>query len=346
MTIGILNRAGEAKDKMEETSELEQVQLAAMTLYIEGDGKISKNQLANELKTNESNITEIEGYWQYSGKNEKKYLISTDGNVRLKGNANTIKPTDYGKYVNYGVNYNATENSDNNGKWEILYADEDNVYLISQGNIGNKSLTARLAESPHVYTTTELNDTTKYPSAKKWLTGMIDATTNTWYSSDSLNYYNTLNATLYMLDSLDVWNSKYKNEYALYAIGGPTLEMICSSYDDIYNTNTKTMAIATLKDNGTMTWYRYPQCIDSRLKETVNGIRALWNEGTFSYWLASPEVGYYTYGVEGYISKDKDTVGCRYLNGWEVGYRPVVCLKCTAKLIWDNELNMYNIFDN
>ena len=36
-----------------------------------------------------------------------------------------------------------------------------------------------------------------------------------------------------MLDT-DIWNPIYKNEYAEYAIGGPTLEMYCASYKDTH----------------------------------------------------------------------------------------------------------------
>ena len=36
-----------------------------------------------------------------------------------------------------------------------------------------------------------------------------------------------------MLDT-DIWNPIYKNEYAEYAIGGPTLEMFCASYKDTH----------------------------------------------------------------------------------------------------------------
>ena len=41
-------------------------------------------------------------------------------------------------------------------------------------------------------------------------------------------------AIAYLLD-ISIWNPIYKNEYAEYAIGAPTLEMFCKSYRDIFS---------------------------------------------------------------------------------------------------------------
>lgn len=144
----------------------------------------------------------------------------------------------YGKeVVNYGVIYDNTAEATN--KWRIFYADESNIYLIADDYI-HKDYAPKAGSY-------EIDANTNYRldmvNVYKNYTGAtnIDSTLgNKWLSKYYPSYKSSANtnirAVAYMLDT-SIWNPIYKNEYAEYAIGGPTLEMFCESYKDTHQTN-------------------------------------------------------------------------------------------------------------
>ena len=80
-----------------------------------------------------------------SGMNEENYLINSaipdyiDAQVNeVTGNAKTITADDYGKVV---TNYQ------DGHTWEIFYADNQNVYLITRDNVGSQTLSTAVADN-------------------------------------------------------------------------------------------------------------------------------------------------------------------------------------------------------
>ena len=144
----------------------------------------------------------------------------------------------YGKeVVNYGVIYDNTEEGTN--KWRIFYADESNIYLIADDYIhADYAPKAGSYEIEVNYTRYSLSMGNVY---KNYTGGTdIDANLgNKWLSEYYRDFkestYSNIRAVAYMLDT-SIWNPIYKNEYAEYAIGGPTLEMFCESYKDTHPT--------------------------------------------------------------------------------------------------------------
>ena len=88
-----------------------------------------------------------------------------------------------------------------------------------------------------------------------------------------------MKATQWLLDSKNVWNSKYTNIYSQWAIGAPTLEMIVLAFNDLYDQND---SIANLVNDGyqdQMWTFRYP-CLSSG---------TVFNKGYGkNYWVAAP----------------------------------------------------------
>ena len=331
---GILTQTQKAKEETEIASELEQVELAVTQAMIAGNGTVTYEGLYHAFLSNFGYEIE-EGDLPYTFESDnKKYVIFANGSVvqleKGTDNAQTIKASDYGKYVNYELLEEST--STYSGKWQILFTDTENLYLISEGY----EETARLGDYVQNYTgSIELANESKYPAAPKWLKGFKDNTGN-WYTNNQLN----MKSTLYLLDSTGVWNAKYKNGYADYAIGGATLEMLCKSYDDVKDTNN--LSLAVTDNTGHTGWYGYPQVLTENLREKVNNLTYLWCP-SFYYWLACPSIdaSNHVNTVSAYWKK-VITLNYNY-NDPGISIRPVVCLNSNVLLTWDSSTNAYNL---
>ena len=77
---GLLQKATTAKQENEDSKELELIKLAVSAAQVAGEGKLTKNNIENELRANfdDENITvtQLTSGWKY-----KKYKIFEDGNV-------------------------------------------------------------------------------------------------------------------------------------------------------------------------------------------------------------------------------------------------------------------------
>ena len=198
--------------------------------------------------------------------------------------------TYYGKEVeNYGVIYDNTSEATN--KWRIFYADEENIYLITDDYIHEDYAPDAGSYQIYAYNTYELSMNNVYKNytgaadidstfANKWLSA--------YYPSNKTSTNYNIRAVAYMLDT-DIWNPIYKNEYAEYAIGGPTLEMYCASYKDTHpskyiecTANTKGYQV---RWNGGS----YGDSISGVPKDEYNSIYIKSDESKAYYmWLASP----------------------------------------------------------
>ena len=143
-----------------------------------------------------------------------------------------------------------------------------------------------------------------------------------------------------MLDS-NIWNTMYANNYAEYAIGGPTIEMFNASYKA---THTEKYIEEEVTDaNG----YKVKWNTDSSYSYYISGLSTSELENLYvisdttnpyGYWLASPSATndlnllYVDYG--GYVYYGRyDNIG--------VGLRALVCLKSNVQLV-PNE-NAYDL---
>ena len=239
-------------------------------------------------------------------------------------NASYITKDDYGKVV---TNYK------DGHTWEIFYADNTNVYLITRDNVGSQTLSTAVADGSGYNGTGDFdgsaNFKTKYPAIQAgWLNKTYTPAAS---GAGTVNYTSTnpnMKATEYLLDS-SVWNRTYKTEKADWAIGGPTLEMFVASY------NKKYIDKAVTIDTPSGTGYTYNDALyqDNSLpsSDSVTSGTAqsnIYNHG-YHYWLACPG---------GYSNKFVRAVDYRnaFVNGdgysCSFGVRPVVCLNSEVTL--------------
>ena len=263
-----------------------------------------------------------------SGMNEENYLINSaipdyiDAQVNeVTGNAKTITADDYGKVV---TNYQ------DGHTWEIFYADNKNVYLITRDNVGNQALNQKVAG----YNGTsdfDGSDTfkTKYPAVQAgWLNKTYTPSAN---GAGTVNYtssYDNMKCTEYLLDS-SVWNTEYKTDKADWAIGAPTLELFVASYGKYSGTE---INIETPAGNG------YEQTISSGL--TAGKANGLYNHN-YQYWLACPNN--YSENDVCNIYYNGGWVDCGKYNTNLLGIRPVVCLKSDVILTKSEDGNTFTI---
>jgi hypothetical protein len=266
---------------------------------------------------------------------EYNVSVSSSGKATIVenniGNASTITADDYGKPVNYGKTYTGTGSG-----WEIFYADSSNVYLITTGVLTKDKLNISNYNGTSDFTIENLN--IKFLAVKAgWFYKTYDPkdATNPLKYSGTYDYngtvksYGNMKATEYLLDN-DIWGEYALDNYADWAIGGPTLEMLVASYNECQMTDANKITIADLSGCG------YEKTISSGL---INSTSYPWNHGT-SYWLACPAGNSADYVL--FIRW-----GNAYVDDYpyylECSFRPVVCLNSSVVLTPNEDRTSFTI---
>ena len=169
--------------------------------------------------------------------NEKE--VTTVARTEKKGDTAAVvaqnPETYYGKeVVNYGLKYDDTSGASN--RWRIFYADENNIYLITDDYIHYYYVpeSANYTVGREGYYKFSLDEVYKdYTGAANINSTFGNKWLSAYYSENKTSTNKNFRIVAYMLDT-SIWNPIYKNEYAEYAIGGPTIEMFCASYKDTH----------------------------------------------------------------------------------------------------------------
>ena len=253
---GILTQAKSAKIETNQSDVKERVQLAVQSLLTENATKgkeitpeALKEQIMNENPDLSVGKAETAIFPTIIEVEKIPIGIDKDYNVEIATSTGIIENADsveenakeiYGKYV---LNY------DSDGvtgvAWRILHSDGENIYLIAddfieydkipcstiQGvkteNKPNQGQRTRCAYFSNILSDYNgSSDITSSNPAYKWLSQYY----NMGYQSSSSG----MKEVAYMLDTY-AWE-EFKMDSALYAIGGPTLEMWFNSYNKKYGT--------------------------------------------------------------------------------------------------------------
>lgn len=321
---GIIKKSLEARDVNNDAQELEMVQVAVQSALVDGEGIINKKDLAKELNVKENELEENNNSWIYVSKNKNYYYISYLGDiVKSKGIAySNIK---VGKTVS-GYTGSTRDNNNQIKEWKVYYVDELNkyVYLISTNitesdNLANPSpkITNLAGDGLEKYLGTQQLQSVQYGNRfRAALAGLLNVVTN----SDERPVANVSTMGVmrmeYMLDSYN-WKS-YVSTNALWAIGGPTAELLDMSLEQEANQTGVDSARITskwvneagsgynLSSRGTLS-----ETSVSRAPEQYFIVASLGNGNVV--WAQN----LYTYGTK---------VSNQYNNNFW-GIRPVVCLK-------------------
>ncbi len=243
----------------------------------------------------------------------------------------------------YGAIVNGYDCENNAGveSWKLLYADNENVYLIASNYI-HKEYCPDGRNGSELYGFDMRNVIDDYNGASditdKRLQDLNSDYFNKYGSANST--YENMKAVAYMLDiSEEVWG-KFAGEKAEYAIGGPTIELLFKSYNEKYNTNNKYQVRAEDEygykvsvDGGNR--FDYPIQPDPNTSEDTylneeDDLYVIYDEqeDIKNVWIASPSTRYYVYTI---MDTGKIYEAHCILQG-KTGFRPVVCLQPNVEL--------------
>ena len=253
-----------------------------------------------------------------------------------------ISSSNYGDYVNYPVSITAPDNKIGGTlatggtetpktDWRIFYKDSTYVYLIAANYLpNNKVPTTAIPGKSGSYSAYW----SSYPSAT------ITTSYQQYFLFNKLSTVSTshggYNAIKTLLDT-SKWTSFVNNTYAVAAIGAPTIEMFCESWNSIYTSQ-------KIYYNSTSSGYKYGNTTScsqtgdwsiSSYSGCGNTLyfphRGLWNS-CYGYWMVAPSSRSGFPMVTINYGGSFDTLQCSTNGGYNglVSARPVIAIKSTV----------------
>ena len=275
---GILQRATDAKEYTERATVIENAKTDILGQIAENKGNnISKKQLATILNKQFETVDENAIPDEISSTSDIE-LKTSDGKYKILLSeiyvgTFTVKDDEKGLTIAelqekastyFGldvVNYAETLSSDlQDTKWQLFYAgalegdSEERIYLILKEYL-HSSILPKVDEAPYAAEYKCIFASGGYDGimASNSYSNGSDCITDTRLKKLNNKYFNWLEtngkkstyenmkAIAYMMDT-DVWSpfSTSTKEYAEYAIGGPTIELLLKAYNKYKNTNYQT----------------------------------------------------------------------------------------------------------
>lgn len=264
----MLTKAGDAKEKSEESTAIEKLQVEVLGSY-DKKGKVDIERLKTNLKhlniSDEDIIPTIkdeEETFPITVKlNNGTYDIYNDGDVIGPINYKKLESL-YGKEINGYTGYEATDVT----KWKLLYTNEEsNEIFIVSSNVVKKGKLQLVSDKGVEYTGS--NSVMSFEYGKKynrlWLEKCTEESTQT-----------NAKAVAYLCDP-DNW-SQYVAGKAKYAAGSPTLEIVAAVCNGIQSNR---VTISNVNSIG------YPENISAIKTDSFR--TELFDLGG-TYWIASP----------------------------------------------------------
>lgn len=241
-----------------------------------------------------------------------------------------------GSYIGSTVTNYTPNGGDKNVGWKIFYAgksdagdssENDHIYLIADDYIDIKNSAGEYntpvsANGIHVDALVDSPKCAALATIKKSGYSSYNSLAKNWLKED----YGS-SPIKYMLDT-EGWSSLYGNEYAEYAIAGPTVEMFAKSWNSndgypklSYSYDNYGYSMDNIKSTDTGYSDRlYFQSIEEEVRNSCDGY---WIIGQSDWW-----------GTISISNKNGDHSVNSYtpygLNS--IGFRPVVCLNTKVKL--------------
>lgn len=227
--------------------------------------------------------------------------------------------------------------------WKIFYADTNNIYLIADNYVKTDKLPSGINANGEITnnkpTVGDKERTAYFGEALRedYATGtdrIVDLVKNlnkSYFIDKSFtNQYGNIKAVAYMLD-IKAWsNFKDAEGKALYAIGGPTIEMLFKSYNQKHlEKSYEAKATSSTGYQIRINDGEWKNCTEESLEYLdMNDEMYVINDTTIM-WVASPAngSGHATMGCNG-----SGRIDFYNIERTDMGFRPVVCLNSNVQL--------------
>lgn len=253
---------------------------------------------------------------------------------KYTGNAREIleeKERSYGALVS---NYSVKEQ-----KWKIFHSDGKNIYLICDDYVKSKDVP--LGQNGSTVTVNENEYRVSMNDVINDYIGGEDIQNNIYSQNLLKQYYQKVDikkiknknimATAYMLDTKS-WR-EYTNEYAEYAIGGPTIELFRDSYNEIHTDKIETEVSSVIGykiKGGPNKVNEFQTHIEGIPVDERNGLWIKSNkEKAVGMWIASPS---FNASVTLINANFSGAISISNYDYEKLGFRPIVCLKSDVYL--------------
>ena len=266
-------------------------------------------------------------------------IYGSDEVPKPKINAATISK-DPQKYYGAYVNYTTTNTLSEDYKWRIFYTTDTNIFLIASDYISLADLPATAKGNKPV------NTISYYPKAASLDNVIGDYTGSAsiaedmkWFNKDYFDKgysstYENMKAVAYLLDK-QIWTDKFKGNGADYVVGGPSLDMVLSSYNqftnqsNVYQSRAENSIGYKMSDDSGTKWSYNSSTSSKYLTQGDTLYRISNTNNAYAYWVSSPSANYRNSVVYVYYGGG---VSCRNYSDTNDGFRPVVCLKSGISL--------------
>lgn len=263
-------------------------------------GQRAKNQTENASKYEENRLNEYNDIInsKISGEEIEEQPIFDENTLTIGEARNSEK---YGWKVS---NYNVKTEQMSTDVWRLFFQDDNYTYLITDECIGEYK--------PKDYYES-YKDGSYVSLIGKKLNPMLLESSDLF---DSSNESSNMRTTAWLTDS-EVW-TEYKNDDAVFAIGSPTMELYCKSFNATSELNEANEITIDVGKRG----YNY--------ETEENQIEVDYNNGIYNkddssrWWIASPYGGNSDDGLNVYGRKGKIDDSNVEKNSYAV--RPVVCI--------------------
>lgn len=267
---------------------------------------------------------------------------STNENQKVETATGKVTSEYYGDYIDYGIDLN--NDGDTSNDWKIFYNDGTYTYIIPSNSIllnkvpdisgiqKSSNNSNYLAYFENSYLTEDMKEL-QGNSQERFMLGDYKLEANKESSKAVSILLNTENWTTFV------------NEYADYAIGGPTLQMWIASWNEKYNDNIEIRVAENgyeVKLDDASNW---SAAIDMKDKEGYTNelyfpkFTDAYENTRCNYWLSSPgqQEGSALPTADIYQITDEEgqSIYATYY-GMGGGLRPVVSLKANQNLVKEN----------
>lgn len=313
---GIVTKAREARDLYSLSGKKEKLDMVVQASMISSEG-INLNELKENIKEQIPDaVVDGNSFPVIVDLGDEKVSISKDGNlqscvksVKLKVNNKEQEITEKNVADYYG---REVENyAQNDTKYRLFYIDFEGkfgemgtVYIMADYIAATESLSAYNAyQSNDIKTMKKLNPI--------------------WAEKDG-NIDKKNKHVASWLCNTNEWKD-YANENANYAVGGPSIEMFCKSYNQVYNANLK----LDVNEIGYLI-SKNDKDYNPSMKNIYNDTtKSIYNTENVTYWMCS-NAGSNEYCLNISDYNDKGIGDNGY--GMVFGFRPIVSVKNNFKI--------------